>query len=582
LVVHAPLRCPILVSPIPRACNARDNRPCPRRCRRSQQSKRRQSRQQWKQKAQERAAHNRSLRKALERLRKERERAKQALQEAHKQLRHTEAQPTHLKAHRVWLTLPLFAGARLSFRAVSRVLHGLADWLGIGQAPCPHTVINWVRRLSVVRMQSARLLQGAARHLLPFPNGLLWMIDTSSTLGTGKLRSVLALDAHHDQLAGVAPGFQHVRGSAVAVSPSWTGDRLAILLERVIAVVGRPAADLKDGGSALKKATDVLRARGLGRPGMDDISHAVTKMRKRRYETPPQFATFLSACGRVASRLKHTGWACLTPPTVHPKSRFMNVHRLGRWAARVLGLLPTGRAQAGSVLAKLRTGLDEVPAGRILIGQVRDDAGALLACHQLLKTHGRSHDTLPQCEPLLDPMASVRVRQELSRALHHQVEAATRLGLDDVGLPISADPLESLFGLTKQHGVGPVQDANRMARRIPALCGRPTPEEAQQVLEITVAQQKALTDGVSSLTKQRRQMRAKRHALEQLSSGPDQGHVALIPPGKDRSDRSNIISLPNGYKEVQGPLLQRHAVSPTQATAVDNQVQHPVKGRTPI
>ena len=77
-------------------------------------------------------------------------------------------------------------------------------------------------------------------------------------------------------------------------------------------------------------------------------------------------------------------------------------------------------------------------------------------------------------------------------------------------------------------------------------------------------------------------MRAKPHDLEQLSSGRDQGHVELIPSGKDHSDQSNIIYFPNGYKAVQGPRLQRHEVSPTQATVVDNEVQNPVKGRTPI
>ena len=548
----------------------------------SQQSKLRQSQQQWKHKAQERADHNRYLRKELKRLRNERDRAKQALKEANKQLRQKEARPTHLKAHRVWLTLTLFARAHISFRAVSRVLHVLADWLGIGKAPCPQTVINWVIRLSIVRMQSVKLLQGAARHLSPFTNGLIWMIDTSITLGTSKLLSVLALDAHHYQLAGCAPGFQHVRGIAVAVSPSWTGECLAELLERVIAVVGRPAAYLKDGGSELKKATDVLSERGLGSPVIDDISHAVANMLKRRYEKHPQFSTFLSACGRVSGRLKHTVLACLTPPKVQTTSRFMNVHRLVRWADRVLGLLPAGRAKAGSVLAQLRTCLDDLPACRTLIRQFRDDAVALLACQKMLKTHGLTHDTLSQCDPLLDTMASVRVRQEFSRYLHHQLETAKRLGLDDVGLPISSDPIESLFGLRKQHGVGPVKDANRLALRIPALCGLPTPEEAQQVVEITVAQQQTLTDGVSSLTKQRRQMRTDPHHLEQLGNGRDQGNVELIPPGKDRSDQSNVIYLPNGYKEVEGPLPQRHEVSPTQATVVDNQVQNPVKGRTPI
>ena len=548
----------------------------------SQQSKLRQSRQQWKQKAKERAEHNRYLRKELERLRKERDDAKQALKEANEQLHQKETRPTPLKAHRVWLTLTLFVGARISFRAVSRVLHMLADWLGIGKAPCPQTVINWVMRLSVVRMQSVKLLQGATRHLIPFTNGLIWMIDTSITLGTGKLLSVLAIDAHHYQLAGCAPGFQHVRCVAVAVSPAWSGERLADLLERVISVVGRPAAYLKDGGSELQKATDVLSERGLGSPVIDDISHAVANMLKRRYATHPQFSTFLSACGRVASRLKHTVLACLTPPQVQTKSRFMHVHRLVRWADRVLGLLPSGHAKTDSVVAKLRACLDDLPACRPLIRQFRDNAVALLACQKMLKTRGLTHDTLSECEPLLDTMASVRVRQEFSRYLHHQLETAKQLGLDDVGLPISSDPIESLFGLTKQHGVGPVQDANRMALRIPALCGLPTKEEAQQVLEITVAQQRALTDGLSSLTKQRRQLRMNPHHLEQLGRGQDQGNVELIPPGKDRSERSTIISLPNGYREVEALLPQRHEVSLPQATVVSKQVQKPVKSRTPI
>jgi hypothetical protein len=77
-------------------------------------------------------------------------------------------------------------------------------------------------------------------------------------------------------------------------------------------------------------------------------------------------------------------------------------------------------------------------------------------------------------------------------------------------------------------------------------------------------------------------MRVELHHLEQLGSGRDQGNVELIPPGKDRSDRSNIIYLLNGYKEVKESLPQRHEVSPTQATVVGNQVQNPVKDRTLI
>jgi hypothetical protein len=305
-------------------------------------------------------------------------------------------------------------------------------------------------------------------------------------------------------------------------------------------------------------------------------------MLKRRYEKHPQFSTFLSACSRVSSRLKHTVLACLTPPKVQTRSRFMNVHRLVRWADRVLGLSPAGRAPAGSVLSKLRTCLDDLPACRTLIRQFRDDAVALLACQKMLKTRGLTHDTLTQCDPLLDTMASGRVRQEFARYLQHQLETAKQLGLNEVGLPISSDPIESLFGLTKQHGVGPVKDANRMALRMPAFCGLPTEQEARQVLEVTVAQQHAFSHGVSSLIKQRRQMRANPHHLEQLGHEQEQRNVELIPPDKDCSDRSDIIYLPNGYKEVEGPFSRHQKVSTAQETVVVHQGQNPVKSWTPL
>lgn len=543
----------------------------------SQLSKLKQSRQQWKQKAKERADQNRYLRKQLERLRQERDLAKQALKEAKQPQRQHEVKPTDLKAHRVWLALTLFASARISFRAVSRVLQVLTEPLGIGKAPCPQSVINWVMRLSLVRLQALNRFQSPTRRLIPFTNGLIWMVDASITLGAGKLLSILAIDAQHYPLAGCAPGFEHVRCVAVAVSPSWTGERLAALLQRVISVLGRPAAYLQDGGSELQKAADVLSQRGLGSPVINDISHAVANMLKRRYETHPQFATFLSACGRVSSRLKQSVLACLAPPKVHTKSRFMNVHRLVRWADWVLGLLPPGRAKAGSVAAKLRASLDELPACRTLIRHFRDDAVALLGCQQILKTRGLCHDTLRECEPLLDTMASTRVRQEFVRYLRYQLKTAKGLGLEAVGLPISSDPIESLFGLSKQHGVGPLQDANRIALRMPALCGVPTWAEAQQVLAITVAQQRALSDGVASLTQQRRQIRAQPHLLEQLGGEREPGNVELIPSGKEPCDRAPIIYFPTGCQELEEPLCQHHDASPTPTTTVANQVQKPVK-----
>ncbi len=259
-------------------------------------------------------------------------------------------------------------------------------------------------------------------------------------------------------------------------------------------------AYLKDGGHDLQKAIKVLDEQGLASPTIDDISHAIAHLLKRHYHDHPLLATFLSACGCVSGRLKQTLLACLTPPNVHTKAQFMNLHRLVCWAQRLLQLSPPGRAAQDSTLAQLRAYLDHLPACKAFIQRFHADATPLLACPKLLKNRGLGHDTQADCLRLIETIPSAAVRREFADYLHQQLQTATRLGLDSVGLPISSDPIESLFGLAKQHGVGEVKDANRIALRLPALCGTPTRAEAQQVLAIRVAQQTELTGQLLSLT----------------------------------------------------------------------------------
>jgi hypothetical protein len=526
----------------------------------SQLSKVRQSRTQWKHKATQRANQNRYQRKQLARVTHERDRTATALKEAQARLRQLESQRqalvTRPKVDVVLLALQLFFVARIGFRAVSRVLSLLAGALGIKKAPCPQTIINWVMRLSIVRIESARTLKGLPLSQAPFTNGLIWMLDISIGLGASKILAVLACDAHYHQLTPGALCRDRVHCIGVGVSTSWTGDTIAELLKRLIAQMGRPAAYLKDGGSELQKAVDLLAEQGLSSLCLDDISHAVASMLKRVYQDHPSFETFLSACGRVSGKLKHTILACLAPPNVRTKARFMNVHRLFTWADRVLKLSPPGGAKTGSTLAKLRACLDQLPDCKALIKRFRADALGLLACQKILKLKGLSHDSRAQCEPLIESMPSSALRQEFRAYLDFELETATTLGLAHVGLPISSDTIESLFGVAKQHGVGETQDAARIALRLPAFCGLPTREEAEQVLDVSVARQRAFTGQVISLTKQRREVLAHPERLESLSLTQGTPHVELIPSPGNRSNDQNIVQISNSYEESYRPHLR--------------------------
>jgi hypothetical protein len=226
----------------------------------SQFSQMHHSRDQWKHQATQRGERERYQRTQNAHLRAERDRATQALKETQARLRQLAAQwrglATVPKVDVVYVALQLFFVARIGFRAVSRVLTLLAVALGIKTAPCPQTIINWVIRLSIVRLDSARTLRGFPLSQAPFSNGLIWMLDLRIGLGTGKILAVLAIHAHHHQLFSSAPSLRHAHCLGVSVAESWTGDAIAEVLDRLIAQMGRPAAYLKDGGSELHTAID--------------------------------------------------------------------------------------------------------------------------------------------------------------------------------------------------------------------------------------------------------------------------------------------------------------------------------------
>jgi hypothetical protein len=526
----------------------------------SQLSQVKHSRNQWKHKAKQRGDRDRYQRKQIARITAERNRVTQALKAPQARLRQLENQRQELvalpKVDVVWLALQLFFVARIGFRAVSRVLRLRAWALGIKNAPCPQTVINWVIRLSIVRIEAARRLKGLPLSQAPFTNGLIWMLDISIGLGAGKMLAVLAVDAHHHQRMPGALSLEHAHCIGVSVADSWAGETIAKLLGRLSAQMGRPTAYLKDGGSELQKAVALLAEQGLRSPCLDDISHAVAGMLKRVYQDHPTFETFLSACGRVSGTLQHTILACLAPPKVRTKARFMHVHRLFTWADRVLKLSPPGGAKTGSTLAKLRACLDQLPACKALIKRFRADALGLLECQKILKMKGLSHNTRAQCEPLIDTMPSAALRQEFRAYLDFELETATTLGLHHIGLPISSDAIESLFGVAKRHGVGEPPDANRMALRLPALCGVPTREEAKQVRDVSVARQQEGTGQVISLTKQRRQVLGYPERLESLSITQSTPHMELIASPQNRSNHQNIVQLSTSYEELHGPPLR--------------------------
>ncbi len=495
----------------------------------------------WRAKAVTNRTALRYERKEKHRIKRERDTYKQELRQAKQEIEELEKQKTELsvnnKTSLVFLALQLFLIARIGFRGIARVLSVLAPWLGLKRTPCAQTIINWVSRLTLTRMKAAwppPLETGNTR----FSKGFILILDASIGLGKGKIMALLALDANQYLLhPGVAPSLQHVNCVAVSVADSWTGETLAALLEKVIEQIGKPLAYLKDGGTELGKAVRLLDKKGISSLSLDDVSHVVANLLKHEYKTHPLFNEFIRTCGQVSKRLKQSILACLAPPKVSTKARFMNLHRLVKWASRLLKLSPKGRAKKGSLLQKLRDGFDQLPQCKTFIKDFLLDAEPLLACQEILKNKGLSKKSVDQCRPIIKHIPTTSIREGFTDWLESHLLMANQLGLDQQGMPISSDCIESLFGVAKRHGTGEIKDANRIAIRIPALCGALTWQEAENVLEITVKEQQEGVGKSSSLIRQRREVLQQSGSLEKITQDEAKPNIELIAGSK--SDQKN-------------------------------------------
>jgi len=446
----------------------------------------------------------------------------------------------------VYLALQLFLDASISFRACSRVLEILQPYLQLALVPTAQTINNWVVQLSIARIRMVPILA----------NRFIFIMDESIGLGGEKIFALIAINAKHFYQNSSAPTLQTIQCVAVAVASSWTGETISNLLQEVIAITGPPIAFIKDGGSNLFKALKLLNEQNISCVSIDDISHIVANILKRKYKNHPKFDTFLSACGKVSKNVKQTILACIAPPKVSIKSIFMNIRKFIDWADKLLNHSPRGAAAEDSILKKLRESLDNLPECKAFIRHFLRDATVLSKCQTILKNNGLTEDNIEECMILLKQIPpSSSVRKEFETFLNKHIGIAKDLGLEKIGLPITSDCIESLFGVAKQHGTGNTKDANRIGLRLPAFCGKLTKEDAKMVLNITVTERQKVEATFSSLTKQRRKILSQQGSIEQLKDDALKQNLKLIPTSEKCAKNNGEVRISSNCAKNNGPKI---------------------------
>jgi hypothetical protein len=520
-------------------------------------SKLKNSRDTWKTKAVDRAKALRYQKTQKARIKQEREKYKSQARELKRELEKERKKNTHPVCHKeelIYISLNLFLVGHIGFRAISRLLGVLKSHIGIAKVPCPQTIINWVIRYSLTKIWNYN--PPAPLHIAneQYSNGSIWIIDTSIGLGAGKILAVLELKVNHHEINEGAPTLQNINCVAISVSRSWTGEAIANFLQKIITVTGTPVAYLKDGGTDLAKAVRILDKRGLSSLAIDDISHTIANLLKHEYQKHPMFDTFISGCGKASKKLKQTILACFAPPKVSTKARFMNIHRLVKWADMFLKHSPRGRVSKKSVFAKLRACFAQLPECKSFISRFLRDAIPLLESQKILKNRGLNLETYKECKGLMKtiPQRS-SVRKGFIVWMEKQLMISDAIGLGNIGMTICSDNIESLFGLGKQHGTGEIKDANRIALRLPAFCGEVTKKSAQMVMSTSVKEQREIENQLSSLAKQRRKLLSKPGMLDETLTAESDCNLCLIPRPKNDSKTYHNKAISSSYEKETFP-----------------------------
>ncbi len=443
----------------------------------------------------------------------------------------------------------------VGFRAISRMFGILQTCLGITKVPSHQTIINWVTRYSLSKIWNYKGLPCVSFGRNKLANGAIWMIDTSIALGAGKILAVLELRIDHYKNSHSAPTLEDINCVAISVAKSWTGESIANFLQEVISVTGKPAAYLKDGGLDLAKGVRLLNERGFSSFSIDDVSHVVANLLKHEYSKHPSYDGFISACGQASKKLKQTALGFLAPPKNSTKARFMNIHRIVTWAEMVLQHSPPGRTSKGSVIEKLRDCLGELPESKQFIKRFLRDAIPLLECQQILKTCGLNMEVYKRCKEILNniPQRS-HVRIGFILWMETQLMVADSVGMGNIGLPISSDNIESLFGLGKTHGTGDVKDANRIALRLPAFCGKLNIDSARMVMGVTVKEQQEVEKKLLSLTRQRRTLLPDPGSLTDNLLTESDGYLSILPVPKTEEIFNESIDITTNSEKWVGPV----------------------------
>ena len=233
----------------------------------------------------------------------------------------------------------------------------------------------------------------------------------------------------------------------MCIRDSVNGESIALDLEAIFNQAGKPKAIIKDGDYTLQKGVRIWSGKqGTGIPVIADIGHAMATALKNQFEKTTAYKRFTALITQGAQRLRQTELAFLIPPKLRSKGRFQSISTLGKWADKILDVFAVqGRAQKGSLLAKLRTALPGFLLLKPFIKRFASTTQVAAQVMGILKHKGLDQISYKRYYQLSETLPkNSKVKKHLQKWLRQHLDIQKQL--TDLPLLVSSDIIESLFG----------------------------------------------------------------------------------------------------------------------------------------
>lgn len=385
----------------------------------------------------------------------------------------------HYSVGVVQLFLKFVLSCAASQRATAAVLDLIGLWLpGVEETPCANTGRMWLLRLGLYELTSAK----------EKADDWAWIMDHTIQLGPWKCLVIVGvrLSAWRKDRGPLC----HSDLKLLNLTPMQqaTGERVHQAMVETMAMTGVPRQITSDGGTDLKKGVELLHEKHPEVAHVHDITHKMALLLKKELEHNERWTTFVTQSNKAKLGMTQTGLACLVPPSLKTKARYMNLETLVNWGRDILRYLdspPTDPKTPKVDLVKLEEKCGWVREYRGPLQEWSELLTVAGAAEQYIRKEGYHRAARGALEQQLAPLATTASAQQMSAAVlqfvGHESAAAKS---DEERLLGSSEVLESLIGKYKQlqstHSKGGM---TAMLLSFGAIVGEKTHETIRKALD---------------------------------------------------------------------------------------------------